>query len=216
LSDFDNKDCSKNEILRENDAVVSFAALEQAELDTTSSLQRLQAALEELRPDTDKFSHERGDTISSYQEHLEMAAENTAWALTDLEKSIVKAHATLDDLESDREGCQDAHASWKTGLADFETMSKPPRNTIETTLAERKMYNGTPEYSAVLLEKLEQTIVELRPELDELNAGLVACRIHIAGCRGYPIPKTVAHCGAPAVSSSDDGSSVDGSRVMWR
>lgn len=87
LSDFDNKDCTKNEIVPEKDDVVSFGALEQAELDTTSSLQRLQAALDELRPDTDTSGHERGDTISSYRDHLEMAAEITAWALTDLRNS---------------------------------------------------------------------------------------------------------------------------------
>jgi len=62
-----------------------------------------------------------------------------------------------------------------------------------------------------MLDKLQQAIIELRTELDELKAGLEACRIHIAAGRGHPISETDAHCGAPAASSSGDGSSDDGS-----
>lgn len=52
LSDFDNKRWTTGELMPESDTSRSFRALERAELDVTSSLQRLQAALNDTSSGT--------------------------------------------------------------------------------------------------------------------------------------------------------------------
>jgi hypothetical protein len=191
LSDFDNKKCT-GEVILDSETAETFRALERAELDATSSLQRLQAALNDT-------SIGVTTKILLSTDNFQLAARVTERSLNALKGAIETAYGTLCDFHAEKQGCKDALASWRTGLADFDTTSRLPIETIETALS------GKSDTSVVMTpEVLRKAVAGLRVELVEFKTGLEACLDHINGCGGHRLPVVAAD------ESSDSGTSGEG------
>lgn len=183
VSDFDNKKYIDDEDEVKPPVVVSFALLERAELDSTSSLQSLQVALNRMRPNADPRK----------VEPLKQAGEKADAYLDALQAAVSQARAALDNIEPDpqklpghrteqQEEIHRAFAKLCTGLAQFEQKIKDPKEVITATKSQ-----GYAEYHAATSDVLLKVIPELRSLLEELKAEMDTAQAYIKIFREYSI-----------------------------